>query len=201
MTSLDLREAHRREADGPLLEVEDLPTFFFTKEGVVKAVNGVSLELRQDTILGVVGESGSGKTATALSIVGLVPHPGRIVEGSIRYKGRELTGLRERDLRTIPGARDIAGVPGRADGAEPDDAHPGPGAGGDVRAPPHHEGGGGRPDAEAALADGDRRRAAGHGAVPVPDQRRDGAADRDGDGDRAGAAGADRGRARRRTWT
>ena len=103
MSTEDLRQVHRREEEGPLLEVEDLHTFYFTKEGVVKAVNGVSLELRQDTILGVVGESGSGKTATALSIVGLIPHPGRIVEGSVRYKGRELTGLRERDLRTIRG--------------------------------------------------------------------------------------------------
>ena len=97
------REDVRSAEDTPLLAVDDLHTFFFTKEGVVKAVNGVSLELRPDTILGVVGESGSGKTATALSIVGLIPHPGRIVEGSIRYQGRELIGLNDRELRRIRG--------------------------------------------------------------------------------------------------
>ena len=103
MSEDPIREADRVAKNEPLLEVEDLHTYFFTREGVVKAVNGVSLELRPDTILGVVGESGSGKTATALSIVGLIQHPGRIVEGSIRYQGRELIGLRDRELRMIRG--------------------------------------------------------------------------------------------------
>ena len=73
-----------------LLEIEGLHTYFMTKEGIVKAVNGVSFKLEEDSILGVVGESGSGKTVTALSVLQLVPFPGRIVEGSIRFKGENM---------------------------------------------------------------------------------------------------------------
>ena len=70
-----------------ILQVRDLHTFFETREGVVKAVNGVSLSLEENTVLGVVGESGSGKTMTALSILQLVPFPGKVVAGSVRYNG------------------------------------------------------------------------------------------------------------------
>ncbi len=98
------REVGRKKA---ILEVEDLHTYFFAREGVVKAVHGVSLELAEDSVLGIVGESGSGKTVTALSILGLVPHPGRVVEGSIRYDGRELVDLDDRGFRQIRG-REIA---------------------------------------------------------------------------------------------
>ena len=87
----------------PILEVKDLHTFFKTREGVVKAVNGVSLTLEEDTILGVVGESGAGKTVTALSILQLVPFPGQIVSGSIRYNGKELLGLSAEQMRPLRG--------------------------------------------------------------------------------------------------
>ncbi len=87
----------------PILEVKDLHTFFRTREGVVKAVNGVSLTLEEDTILGVVGESGAGKTVTALSILQLVPFPGQIVGGSIRYNGMELLGLSAQQMRPLRG--------------------------------------------------------------------------------------------------
>ena len=86
-----------------LLEVQDLHTYFSTNEGVVKAVNGVTLSLREDSVLGVMGESGSGKTVTALSILQLVPYPGKIVNGSIPYKGADLLKMSEEQMRKIRG--------------------------------------------------------------------------------------------------
>lgn len=86
-----------------VLEVKDLHTYFPTPEGMVKAVNGVSLSLKEDSVLGVMGESGSGKTVTALSILQLVPYPGKIVNGSIPYKGTDLLGLNEEQMRKIRG--------------------------------------------------------------------------------------------------
>ena len=86
-----------------LLVIEDLHTYFSTREGTVKAVNGVSLSLKKDSILGLVGESGSGKTVTALSILQLVPFPGRIVNGSIRYNDTELLNLDAEQMRRLRG--------------------------------------------------------------------------------------------------
>jgi len=93
------------EDAGPVLAVEDLCTSFFTRQGVVKAVDGVSFTLAPGEILGLVGESGSGKTVTGFSILGLVDPPGRIVRGSIRLHGEELIGLSEERLQRIRGAR------------------------------------------------------------------------------------------------
>ncbi|HET8741411.1 MAG TPA: ATP-binding cassette domain-containing protein, partial [Gaiella sp.] len=76
-----------------LLEVEDLRTYFKTREGEVHAVDGVSFEVEQGSVLGIVGESGCGKSVTSLSIMGLVQSPGRIVSGSIHFDGRNLTTL------------------------------------------------------------------------------------------------------------
>src|SRR6186713_21132 len=89
----------------PLLRVEDLKTHFFTRGGVVKAVNGVSFALERGRILGLVGESGSGKTVTGFSILGLVDPPGRIVGGRILFKGRDLAPLSEPEMRKLRGAR------------------------------------------------------------------------------------------------
>jgi len=86
-----------------LLEISDLHTYFITKEGVNKAVNGISLTLEEDSILGVVGESGSGKTVTALSVLQLVPFPGEIVRGSIKYRGQELLSMSSEEIRHIRG--------------------------------------------------------------------------------------------------
>ena len=72
------------------LQVSDLQTHFFTRAGVVKAVDGVSFSVSRGRVLGLVGESGSGKTVTGFSIMGLVDQPGRITGGSIKFQGREL---------------------------------------------------------------------------------------------------------------
>jgi len=93
----------------PLLEVRGLTTEFVSQRtGVrraVRAVDGVSFEIARGEILALAGESGSGKSVTALSILRLVPPPGRIVSGSIRFEGRDLLALDERDLRRVRGAR------------------------------------------------------------------------------------------------
>ena len=90
-------------APTPLLEIEDLHTHFDTKDGIVKAVNGVSLTVDRDSVLGIVGESGSGKTVTALSVLRLVPLPGEIVRGSIRFNGTDLLSLSRESMRRIRG--------------------------------------------------------------------------------------------------
>jgi oligopeptide transport system ATP-binding protein len=88
---------------GPLLGVHDLKTQFFTPEGVVKAVDGVSFELNAGETLGIVGESGSGKSVTAMSIMRLISRPGRIVEGRVLYDGRDLAKLSESEMQGIRG--------------------------------------------------------------------------------------------------
>ena len=92
-------------SDPNLLEVEGLRTHFFTKAGVVKAVDDVTFTLRRGEVLGLVGESGSGKSITGYSIMGLVDPPGRIVQGSIRRNGRELVGLPAEAMRQLRGDR------------------------------------------------------------------------------------------------
>jgi len=91
-----------------LLEVSDLRTQFFTQDGVVKAVNGVSFTLNEGEALGLVGESGCGKSVTALSLMRLIPQPpGRIVSGTVGFEGRDLLKLKEDDMRKVRG-NDIA---------------------------------------------------------------------------------------------
>ena len=91
--------------DEPLLVVDGLCTHFPTRAGVVKAVDGVSFSLRRGEILVLVGESGSGKSITGYSILGLVDPPGRVVAGSIRYDGVELTTLPGEAMRRLRGNR------------------------------------------------------------------------------------------------
>ena len=90
---------------GPVLEVRDLQTHFFTRAGVLKAVEGVSFTLNRGEVLGLVGESGSGKSVTGFSLMGLVDAPGKVVGGSIRLNGQELVGLPERQMRKLRGSK------------------------------------------------------------------------------------------------
>src|SRR4051794_21233165 len=89
----------------PVLSVRDLAVSFGTREGVLTAVHGVSLELRRGEVLGLVGESGSGKSVTGLAILGLIDPPGRITRGSIALAGEELIGKPEVELRRLRGKR------------------------------------------------------------------------------------------------
>ena len=87
-----------------LLEVHNLCTHFFTREGVVQAVDGIDFSVEKGRTLGLVGESGCGKSVTALSIMGLIPKPpAKIVGGEVVFEGRELTRLSERQLEDVRG--------------------------------------------------------------------------------------------------
>lgn len=87
-----------------LLELKDLTIHYFTDEGVVKAVNGLSLSVRAGETVGLVGETGAGKTTTALGIMNLVPNPpGKIVSGQILYNGEDLTEKNQIEMRDIRG--------------------------------------------------------------------------------------------------
>ncbi|BAJ83162.1 putative ABC transporter ATP-binding protein (plasmid) [Acidiphilium multivorum AIU301] len=91
--------------EAPLLEVSDLRVSFRTRRGVMRAVDGVSFVLGRREILGVVGESGSGKSVSLMAVMGLIDDPNAIVEGSIRFEGRELVGLADREMRRLRGGQ------------------------------------------------------------------------------------------------
>ena len=94
------------DATAPVLQVDDLRTHFFTQDGITRAVDGVSFQVRPGETLGIVGESGCGKSVTALSILRLLPaRLGRTVGGSVRFDGRELLSLEEGEMREIRGNR------------------------------------------------------------------------------------------------
>ena len=86
-----------------MLQVRGLKVSFRTEHGIVRAVDDVSLDVGEREIVGIVGESGSGKTISILSIMGLINDPNAVIEGSIIYKGRELLGLPQRELRHVRG--------------------------------------------------------------------------------------------------
>jgi len=86
-----------------LLEVKNLKTHFFTRNGVVKSVDGTSFSIEKGEILGIVGESGAGKSITGFSILGLIDKPGKIVEGEILFDGEDLVKKSEEELRSIRG--------------------------------------------------------------------------------------------------
>ena len=91
----------------PVLQVKNLQTDFFTDDGVVKAVRDISFNLNAGETLGIVGESGCGKSVTALSILGLVQPPGRVVGGEVLFKGHDMLKMSGEEMREIRG-RDIA---------------------------------------------------------------------------------------------
>ena len=93
-----------RPSEDVLLEINGLKTYFFTEEGVVKAIESVDLEVYKSETLGLVGESGSGKSVTALSILGIVPDPpGKILDGEVIFHGQDLRKLSDSDMRKIRG--------------------------------------------------------------------------------------------------
>jgi peptide/nickel transport system ATP-binding protein len=89
----------------PTLLVEDLKTYFYTKAGIAKAVDGVSFSVAKGEIMGLVGESGSGKSVTGFSIIGLVDPPGRIAGGRITFDGEDITNADEPRMRDLRGRR------------------------------------------------------------------------------------------------
>jgi len=91
--------------DGALLEIEGLKTYFYTFDGIVKAIDGVDLTVYEDDTLGIVGETGCGKSITSLSVLNLVPPPGRIEAGEIRFEGENLLTKSEKEMRRIRGGR------------------------------------------------------------------------------------------------
>ena len=92
-------------SEKPLLEVRNLKTYFFTEDGVVKAVDGVDFFVKQGEVLGLVGESGCGKSVTSLSIMRLVGIPGKVVEGEVYLSGRNLLTLPESEMTHMRGNR------------------------------------------------------------------------------------------------
>ncbi|MFO0154774.1 MAG: ABC transporter ATP-binding protein [Alphaproteobacteria bacterium] len=88
-----------------LLQVRDLRTYFETRAGTIKAVDGISFTLERGEILGLVGESGSGKSVTGFSLIGLLDPPGRIAAGSVVFQGKELVGLPQAEMRKLRGKR------------------------------------------------------------------------------------------------
>jgi oligopeptide/dipeptide ABC transporter ATP-binding protein len=87
----------------PILEIKDLQTYFYTDDGVVKAVDGVDLELHAGEVLGLVGESGCGKSVTSFSVMRLVDSPGKIVGGEILFEGRDLLKLDDEGMQAVRG--------------------------------------------------------------------------------------------------
>ncbi|MEX2238295.1 MAG: ABC transporter ATP-binding protein [Dehalococcoidia bacterium] len=90
----------------PLLQVKDLRTYFFTEDGVVKAVDGVTYDINEGETLGLVGESGCGKSVSALSLLRLIPNPpGKIVDGQILFEGEDLLQMDDDEMRHVRGNR------------------------------------------------------------------------------------------------
>jgi peptide/nickel transport system ATP-binding protein/oligopeptide transport system ATP-binding protein len=95
---------NRREMGHPLLQVQDLHTYFETDEGLLRAVNGIDFDIRRGETLGLVGESGCGKSVSALSIMKLIPEPpGRIAKGRILFERNDLVTMTEAEMRGIRG--------------------------------------------------------------------------------------------------
>src|SRR5690606_15048424 len=91
-------------SEDALLAIDGLTVEFPSRSGALRAVDDVSLSIAAGETLGLVGESGSGKSMTALAAVGLVPPPGRVTSGTVRFEGQSITGMGERDLRRVRGA-------------------------------------------------------------------------------------------------
>lgn len=91
------------QAKEEVLRIENLHTYFYSRDGVVKAVNGVNLSVKADSILGIVGESGSGKSVMVLSLLRLVPDPGKITQGSVYFEGMDLMEIDTEEMLRVRG--------------------------------------------------------------------------------------------------
>ena len=91
-------------SNSPLLDVQNLVTYFYTDEGVVKAVDGLDFTVHPGEIIGLVGESGCGKSVTSLSIMGLIESPGKIVNGKILFQDKNLLEINEKEMQKVRGA-------------------------------------------------------------------------------------------------
>ena len=117
-----LQTQSRTREPTSLLDVADLRTYFFLRGGILKAVDGVSFQLKPHETLAIVGESGCGKSMTALSLMRLIPDPpGKIVGGSVKLAGRDLLALDERAMRARARQRHLDDLPGADDVAQSGD--------------------------------------------------------------------------------
>jgi len=99
----DVDNLTKNETEGKLIQIKNLKTYFYTEEGIVKAVDGASFDIYEDEVIGLVGETGCGKSVTALSILNLVRAPGKIIEGQILFKGEDLVQLNKKEMREYRG--------------------------------------------------------------------------------------------------
>ena len=100
---LEEKTEEKSEEDKNLLEIKDLKVSFFTPAGEVKAVDGISYNLKENEVMGVVGESGSGKSVEAYSIMGLNQNPGKVIGGSITFDGKDILAFNEEQMRNFRG--------------------------------------------------------------------------------------------------
>jgi oligopeptide/dipeptide ABC transporter ATP-binding protein len=99
----DVSSGDNSNGNGKLIQVKNLKTYFYTEEGIVKAVDGASFDIYEDEVIGLVGETGCGKSVTALSILNLVRAPGKIIEGQVIFKGEDLVQLTRKEMRAYRG--------------------------------------------------------------------------------------------------
>jgi oligopeptide/dipeptide ABC transporter ATP-binding protein len=96
-------DIEENNSDDKLIQIKNLKTYFYTEEGVVKAVDGVTFDIYEDEVIGLVGETGCGKSVTALSILNLVRAPGKIIDGKVLFKGKNLVELDRKEMRKYRG--------------------------------------------------------------------------------------------------
>ncbi len=100
--SVEVSSENNESAD-KLIQIKNLKTYFYTEEGIVKAVDGVSFDIYENEVLGLVGETGCGKSVTALSILNLVRAPGKIIEGQVLFRDINLVKLSKKEMKNHRG--------------------------------------------------------------------------------------------------